>query len=457
MSSLTQAVVQYATSKIAVPPAVADIAKTGFIDCVACIGAGGDDDTVAALRRYLQHHGRRAADNVLALSDEASHAAADAALLDGLAAHAQDYDDVALAGHPSAVLVPAILAMAQTIPNCSGRDVLRAYVVGYEVWAELYGRDEDALHGKGWHPSSTLGLIGATAAVINLAGLPPDLAGHALGIACSRAGGLTANFGSGTKPLHIGWAASEAIVATQLASAGITAAGDVLEHAGGLLRALSPAGRARVAGEVELSDGTRYLASTGLSIKRYPVCYAMHRVLDGVLGLSEHPVEPDDIEKIVVNLGHTQASMLRIDTPRTVLESKFALRFCLAVALVRGKFGLPELDPALARNAQVARLMSVTDLVLDEGKCDLYPWFAPTDNVVVHLRDGRTLASGPIRFAKGHARNPMTADELRAKYQDCTAGRRAASWERLYARLDALESVPDIAGMLAGTLAPMPA
>lgn len=449
MASLTQAIVEYAATRMAIPRNVAAIVKSGFIDCVACIAAGRENEAVTALRCFLKENGRYAALPVPALTDGVRRALADTALLDGTAAHALDYDDVALASHPSAVMTPAILAVAQATPGCSGLDALRAYVVGYEVWAELYGRDQDALHQKGWHPSSTLGLIAATAAVINLLGLHANLAQHALGIACSRASGVTANFGSATKSLHVGLAASEAVIAVQLARAGMTAAEDALEHRSGLLHALSPAGRVNVDGNVSMGNGLHYLAESGLSIKRYPVCYASHRALDGMLQLACRPdFDLRRIAKITVRIGDTQANMLRVNVPQTELQAKFSLRFCLAVAAVKKTFGLAELAPRLMNDPDIARVFSLIDVEEDQAKCDIYPWFAPADTVAIRMSNGENLSSGPIRFAKGSAHNPMGPEELHDKYNACMAGQHVIVASRLYEGLASLEQVDDLTGLL---------
>ncbi|MGU3495884.1 MmgE/PrpD family protein [Xanthobacteraceae bacterium A53D] len=449
MASLTGALAAYAASRPTIPPSIAGIVKSGFIDCVACVAAGRDDEAVLALRGFVAQNGRVALSPVLTLTDGRPRAPADAALLVGTAAHVLDYDDVALASHPSAVMVPAILATALSLGHCTGADMVRAYVVGYETWAELYRRDPDPLHQKGWHPSSTLGVIAATAAVINLLGLSREVARHALGITCSRAGGVTANFGSSTKPLHIGIAASEAILATQLAQAGFTAAEDALEHRSGLLHAISPAGRVDVSSDVQVGDGTRYLAASGLSIKRYPVCYASHRVLDGILQLARTTsFDINSIHKISVHMGDTQRAMLRVEVPETTLQAKFALRFCLAVALVRKEFGLAELNPQLLSHPDIAHAFSRIEVSETHETCDIYPWFAPVDSVSITWEGDRTLSSGPIRFAKGSAHDPLNTSELREKYLACMADQQHIKADRLYDGLANLEQVEDVRRLL---------
>src|SRR5690606_19687584 len=143
-------------------------------------------------------------------------------------AHVLDFDDVALLGHPSAVLMPAIFAEAERL-DLSGMDAVRAYVVGYEVWAELSGRELDPYHLKGWHPTSVFGTLAAAAAAASLNKAGADVARNTLSIAASLASGLVANFGTMTKPFHAGRAAALGLEAFDLASRGMTAAPDVLE------------------------------------------------------------------------------------------------------------------------------------------------------------------------------------------------------------------------------------
>ncbi len=188
---------------------------------------------------------------------------------------------------------------------------MTAYVAGYEVWAELISRDADKHHGKGWHPTAVFGVVAGAAASAWLRQLPAERASHALGIAASMAGGLVANFGSMTKPLQVGFAARNGIVAAALAQRGVTATADALESPRGLLAALSPAGRVRLDGPCR-AGAPWQIVQQGLSVKRYPVCYAAHRVVDAALSL--HPQlrqRLGDIQEVVAEIGQLQAAMLR--------------------------------------------------------------------------------------------------------------------------------------------------
>ena len=160
-----------------------------------------------------------------------------AGLINGTAAQALDFDDATLEGHPSAVLVPVALAVAEEV-GANGEDILTAMnVAGYEVWAELLRRDSDKYHARGFHPTGLLGTLAAAASAALLYGLNVVQTRHALGIAASFASGLVANFGSMTKPLQTGRAAESGIRAARLAANGYTAADDAIEHPLGFLKA----------------------------------------------------------------------------------------------------------------------------------------------------------------------------------------------------------------------------
>jgi 2-methylcitrate dehydratase PrpD len=373
----------------------------------------------------------------------------DAALANGTAGHALDYDDVALEGHPSVVLVPAVLAEGERL-GASGRDLITAYVAGYETWGELLDRDEDQHHGKGWHPTAVFGTVGAAAAAARLARLDPARTANALAIAASLAGGLVANFGSMTKPFHAGRAAQSGILAARLAGRGMTAAPDALEHPSGFLRALSPAGRVRVDGELAAGRDW-HIVRQGLNVKRYPVCYALHRAIDGMLAIrSRRPVAAGDVAEIEITLGRTQMVPLREHRPRTGLEAKFSAEFAMASALVAGRVGMGELTNEFVNQAAVQALFpKVRVTPVDEADPE-DPLFAPADRVRVKLNDGATLEGESVRYALGHARNPIGLDDLHAKFRDCVGDALAPDASaRLFERLSRLETQASAAELYA--------
>ena len=314
--------------------------------------------------------------------------------------------------------------------------------------SELTWRDEDRHHEKGWHPTAVFGTVAAAAAAARLARLDPERTACALGIAGSMASGLAANFGTMTKPFQVGRAAQNGVLAARLAAAGLTASPDALEHRSGFLRALSPAGRVRTDGEIAAGRDWHILRY-GINIKRYPVCYAVHRTIDAVLGLAaKRGFTADAVEAVVISMGRAQAGMLRNHAPRTALDGKFSAEFAVAAAIVAGRVGMAELKDQFVASAAVqsifpkVRVTSVAEFDPED------PLFSPFDEVRIRLRDGTVLESGPLRRARGHAQNPVGVDELRAKFEDCVAGALAHdARDRLFERLFSLEKLPEVAAL----------
>lgn len=395
------------------PVAARETALSGFIDCIAVLYAGWDAPAARHMRKTagagawtdpLQSAG-------LPSEEDALHLA--------IAAHALDFDDTAIAGHPSAVLVPAILAELRNNPK-SGLRAIAAWIAGYEVWAELDAREPDPLHGKGWHPSAVYGPPAAAAAIASLRGLDPDKTQTAISVAASMTGGLVAQFGTWTKPWQLARAAQAGHVAVSLAESGMEAAPDALEHPRGFLAALSPRGKARLDGP---RAATLHVLQQGLNIKFYPVCYAMHRALNAATELAEdNDIDPADVAAVNVEIGATQAGLLHYSRPETVAQARFSLQFAIAAILLRRKCGLNELDEGFIRSEPVRALTPKIGMTLIEERSPDEPAHSPWDRVTIRRNDGRELMSRKVDFPLGHFRNPAMRDALKRKYDDCLAG-----------------------------------
>ena len=420
MTGLTADLARFASAPnfAPLPDRVVEIVQSGFIDTIGTMLAGRDEPVVQMAKSFVSDKQSTVQEAHL-LMGQSMASVSDAALINATAGHALDFDDVALGGHPSTVLVPAVLAAGQHV-NATGDQVLRAYLVGYEVWAELFVREKDAYHLKGWHPTAVLGTVGTSAAVAHLYGLSAAQCQHVIALAASMASGLVANFGTMTKPLHAGRAASCAIEAVRWVQKGLTAAPDALEHAAGFLSALSPHGAVdRTSAVGDLGRRFRILES-GLSIKKYPTCYATHRVIDGVLDLcASHGVGLQDVAQVHTHIGLAQASMLRNHQPQTGLEAKFSLEFAVAASLVRGKVGLAELSDVFVQEHAVKDAMAKVKISTVDTQCAIEPVFSMHDRVQIQLHSGAMLDSGDIRFARGNAMLPLRDADLQAKFLDC--------------------------------------
>ena len=367
-------------------------ARRAFIDTLGVMLAGRTEAVVGLVAGCCGD-----GSEAVSLATGRRMAARDAALIDGIAGHVLDYDDVTLHGHASVVLIPAIMAEAQRLA-VPGSDVLKAYLIGFEVWSELAWREADTYHLGSWHPTSLLGVVAATAAVAALGRLDELRTRHALAIAASMAAGVIANFGTHTKPLQVGRAAANAIEAVRLARAGVQGAADALESPSGLLMGLSPDGRVDSEAPLRYATAGWQLLQSGVSVKCYPVCYASHRAVDGVIALARKAgLAPDEIAGVAVGMGPAPARTVDNAQPVTGLEAKFSLQHNVAAALLDGKLGFAQLTDAYVRRPDVTALYRLTRIEHREEPCPEQPGMALHDRVVIATRDGRRLDSGDIR------------------------------------------------------------
>jgi 2-methylcitrate dehydratase PrpD len=424
----------------AIPSAALSVVHTGFADCVGTMIAGRVEQAPQILCRTLSPG---AGDASLYLTGRRIPAP-EAAWINAVAAHALDFDDVALNGHPSAVLVPAILAEGEAL-SASGARLVTAYVAGYEVWADLAARDPAQLHEKGWHPTGVFGAIGAAAACASLHGLDAEKAAHAIALAASQSAGLVANFGSMAKPFHAGRAAHAGVISARLAAAGFTASLDALEHPLGFLAALSPTGKADRAAETQVGRDWNILRQ-GLSVKKYPLCYCTHRALDGILDLLHaQPVSSNDVERVRVSTSRRNTTVLRNSHPQTGLEAKFSMQFAMACAIAQRRAGLAELTDAVVQRPDIQGLLPRVTINPDDREDPERRGYAPYDLVVVETIDGRRLESARITHERGSPSLPLSSEELWTKFEGCLAvGNPSLAARAIFDALMTLEAQADI-------------
>ena len=420
-----------------VPEEAERTARMGFIDCIGTMIAGRKEDSVRIMTEVLAP-----TDGPSTLTFGTRRTPApEAAWINGTAAHALDYDDVGLRGHPSTVLVPAILAEGEALGS-SGADMITAYIAGYEVWAELFRRDSGLLHQKGWHPTGLYGAVGAAAACAKLRKLDAEKSAVAIALGGSQAGGLMSNFGSMTKPFHAGKAAHAGIMAARLAEAGFTANTDALEHPQGFLHAISPTGTEDRASAPHA--GTEWaILSQGLGIKKYPTCYCTHRAIDCVLDLvNTSPIKADEVKKITVSISDYFSTVLRNHQPDTGLAAKFSIEFAMASGIVAKRVGLRELTDDFVQRPDIQALIQKVEIITTAEYDPAMPGAALHDSVHIELNDGRGMAGEPVARATGHASRPLTDAQLYDKFADCLeAGNSDIPADVLFRRLSAIRSI----------------
>jgi len=255
----------------------------------------------------------------------------DAALVNGAVSHALDYDDVnrLMHGHPTVPVAAAVLALGE-MTGKSGREVLTAFIAGYEVECRLGDMCGDGHYEHGFHATGTMGTFGAAAGAANLLGLDPERTAMALGIAASEASGLKINFGTMTKPLHAGKAAQNGLIAARIAARGFTARADAIEAPQGFLQTQAPG----FTPAAVRPDPNAPLAVEENLFKYHAACYLTHSPIEAIRELKrQHNIGPDDVKLMTLHIDPGHLKVCCIPEPKTGLEIKFALPHLAGMAL----------------------------------------------------------------------------------------------------------------------------
>jgi 2-methylcitrate dehydratase PrpD len=426
----------------ATPPAEARArAAAAVLDTVGVILAGAGEPACRIVQGIVAGEG---AGTCQVFGASASSSATGAALANGTAAHALDYDDMCFVSlaHPSAPLVPAAFAAAE-LTRASGAALLDAYVVGFEIEGRLGALMNPRHYQRGWHCTSTLGTIGAAAAACRLFGVDAAAAGHALAIAASEASGLKENFGTMVKPLHAGLAARNGVLAALLARDGMTASALAIEGPQGFLRAMDSQ-EAGVSGTIADLGSRWEILDTGITVKLYPSCAGTHPSLDLILDMRrQHGFTPADVERIDVDVDSITPTVLIYDRPATDLEAKFSMPFCAAAAVVDGQVGLDTFEASYLTHPDITSVMERVVMAVDKGFDNGAPALTQA-RVTIRLRGGR-IDSRNAAGARGYPANPATDAELDVKFLSCAerALSRASS-RRALELLRRIEESPDV-------------
>ncbi|HMF96549.1 MAG TPA: MmgE/PrpD family protein [Vicinamibacterales bacterium] len=410
MTSLANFVVSAAP-----PPRARSIAAHAFLDTIGVTLAGVGEPAARAVQRVTSEENSGPC-GVIGTSLRTG--AANAALANGTAAHALDFDDMCFVSlaHPSAPLVSAALAAGEWA-GASGVELLDAYIVGFELEGRL-GRAMNPRHyQRGWHCTATIGTIGTAAAAARLFGLDVERTAHALAIAASESSGVKENFGTMVKPLHAGLAARNGVVAAQLARAGLTASASAIAGAQGFL-AVMDSERSSLDGVVA-DLGTRWeIVDTGITVKLYPSCAGTHPTLDALLDLRRLAgFTFVDVERVEVGVDPIVPTILIHDRPTTGLEGKFSMPFCAAAALVHGHVGIDTFDAPHLQDERVRAMQSRVTMRVDSTLDASAPPLTQS-RVTVRLHDGRVLTA-EAHGARGYPARPASDDELAAKFLSC--------------------------------------
>ncbi len=448
--NITQRIGEYVTGTDIedFPPDAVEAARGAIMDCFACMLAGSREELADILSRYVAAESAAPVASVVGRGFRTS--AANAALVNGAMAHALDYDDITqiTKTHPTAVLLPAALAVAEE-SGASGRDMLLGYITGFEVACavgeSLSGAYYDDL---GWHPTGPLGAVGSAAAASRIMGLDPEQATMAISLAASQASGLRQNFGTMTKPFHAGDAARAGVVAAKLVRDGFTSSEDALEGRFGFIRAFS-GGQDFDSDRVAENLGNKlYMVESGIEIKKYPCCGSAHLALDATFDLlSQSAIDPAAVESIDVLVDFDPPRSLIHARPVSSLEGKFSMQYCLAAALLDRRVGLLSFTDDQVMRPEAQALIPRIDMRRIPGNEGKPSWDEGYHQVEVQLKDGSVLSQQARRADTGALRG-VTMDDIRDKFRDCASQCLPdATTSELLARLDALEEGEPIGGL----------
>ena len=363
------------------PSDVRELARQCVLDWIAvALGGSGDHLTRILLDEAISEGGKPTATVV---GHAARVTASQAALVNGASSHVLDYDDVNLSlnGHPSAAILPALLALAET-RGAGGNELVKAFVAGYELACRAGLLVAPGHYARGYHATCTVGSLGAAAACARLLKLDAERAAHAIGIAATQAAGLKAMFGTECKPFHAGLAAHNGLRAARLAAAGMIARPDALECRQGFAATMSPDFNP----EAALAHPVRFYLRDNL-FKYHASCYGTHASIECVRQLREtNAVQPQDIARVNLRVEQGSDAVCNIPNPRTALEAKFSLRFMAAAALS----GADTSDLAFFRDATTAdaALCALRDKVSVEL---VSRWPVMHAEVAIEMKDGRVL------------------------------------------------------------------
>jgi 2-methylcitrate dehydratase PrpD len=401
-----------------IPARAFEVARRGITDFTGVALAGSREEAGDIISGLVRETGGATRSGVIGKGFRtAPHLAA---LANGTMGHALDYDDLSFTygAHPSVTLAPAVLALGEGL-GASGKEVLAAYVAGFEAGACISSPVAQSHYLQGWHSTGTVGVMGAAAAAARLLKLDVHQIVMALGIAASMAGGLRQNFGTMTKPFHAGRAASGGVLAALLAQRGFTANENAIEL--GYAKALG------CAGEIDWEKaaaglGKTFIITRGIGFKPYPSCGGTLGVTDAALYLRDkyHP-DVSQIEEIILGVGPFENRSL-IHAPRQGLEGKFSMEYCACRALLDGRLTLGDFTGKRVNQPEARELMGRTKCeerypmaVMGADSGGLNP-----QSVTVKMKDGREyFRETPL--SAGMPVSPMTDARLEAKYRDCAS------------------------------------
>jgi len=437
-----------------IPSNVIELGKKSILDGLGLALAGSRAESGSISRKYVEQtdvcNGK-----ATIIGSTLRTSPRFAALLNGISIHADDFDDTQLAAakdrvyglliHPTVPVLPAIFALAEQ-RAVTGKEWMLAYQVGAEVECKIAEAMSPRHYQDGFHTTGTCGPFGSAAACAKLLKFDLSRTLKTFGLAASQSGGLRENFGTMTKPFQAGHAAESGIISAELVALGWTAAEQILEADRGFFHASG--GSYDSSAIMDRLGKPWTFASPGVSLKPYPSGSLAHPAMTELARLiTAHHIQAAQVEKVDVGANHNMTTTLLHHQPKTGLEAKFSMEFCLAILLLEGKAGLGQFSDKVVQRSDVQELIRRINFYVDP-EAENAGFDKMTSILKVHLRDGRII-TGRAQFAKGSPANPMSFDEAATKFRGCAefAEWPKAKTEQIIAFTKSLETATDMSAL----------
>lgn len=444
----------------ALPVEAIRIGKRCVLDGLGLILAGSYEKCTRILTQFSEDISQTKGATVLGASPK-KVTAPFAALVNGTAGHAMDWDDSQLSispgriygllTHPTIPPLTAALAVAEETGPVSGETFLTAFLTGFEVECKIAEAINPDHYKKGFHTSGTIGSFGAAMAAAKLLDLNESQIRHAIGITASMTSGIRTNFGTMTKPLHVGKAAGNGVTAAMLAQKGFEANTDALDGPWGFF---SVFGRGFEVEAISGCLGTPHtIIDPGVSIKPYPCGILTHPSMDTMLSIvTEHNIQPNDIEEVVLYAGSNILNPIRYKVAYDELEAKFCMPFLLAAIAISRKAGVSEFSDEFVNSDKTQALMRKIRTEFDET-IEAKGWDKIRSRVEILLTNGQKIVKEADENYRGGPDHPLTDKELQNKFTDCTERLLdEAEREHVFTIIDSLERLEDITELIQATM-----
>ncbi len=440
--SISRKIVQYVLNLKYedIPADVIEYSKFAIADYYAVTYAARDTKDAKIIIDYANKMNNAEDCSIIGFNEK--YSASCASLINGMVAHALDYDDVGLTAlnHPTVVNAPVAFALAEKLGK-TGKDILYAFTIGVEIQHKIALALMPVLTDQGWHTTSAFGTIGAATVAAIMYDMNEEQFINTLGVAVSLASGVRGNFGSFTKPFHAGMAAQNGIMAAELVLSGLTASENIFECNDGFAKAFT----STEINEDDIKLGEPWDAQfNGFQFKKYPVCSSSHCALDAMKSLYEkHNFKHEEIESIVAGVSSFAFKNLLFDNPTTPQEAKFSMPYALACVAVCGNITLDNFTLEAVKNVDVKACMPKVKMLLDDMYKDAGTLINEPAIVTVTLKDGRKFEER-VEYALGTIKNPLSKDQLKVKFDSCLKIYNASCVDNLFENIFTLETVNDI-------------